>query len=288
MANMRRSGGPGQTRRASPVRAAACLALVLAGGVDAARAAYGNMANTQVDPALMRIDEDKYLGVTVARNYAMVDTSGDDFTLGDMLGKPLVLVLSYFSCDGACPTVNAKLNATLRGVTGWTLGKDYRVLTVSFDPHDSPERRAMFLHSAGFDKAMPAGWRVAMLKDAADIRRLTESVGFNFFWSPRDRMFLHPNVYIMVSPQGRVVRYLYGTSIAARDMEISITKAWGNQLSAANVINFVFGACYSYNYEDGKYSINYPLFIAAGALAFGVCLIVGAALIMKHKKRVMA
>lgn len=253
--------------------AVALLAMML-GGARPASAAYGNVnQDSQVDPTVVKIDEKAYLGVKLDDSYALQDENGSAFTLGDMLGKPLVLALSYYSCDGACPTLNRNLVDTVSDVGRWQLGKDFNVLTVSFDRHDTLERLTAFMPKAGFKDGPPEGWRMALLKDPEDIMRLTGSMGYKFFWSPRDAMFLHPAVYIMLSPKGRVTRFLYGANIDGSDMEISITKAYGEELTASNVINFVLGACYSYNYKDGKYKVNIPLFVALGGLIFGVSLL---------------
>lgn len=253
--------------------------------VPQAYAAYGNVTqNSQVDPTILKIDEEKYLGTKLDRDYLLVNADGTEFALGDMLGKPLILALSYYRCDGACPTLNRNLNRTLEGVGRWKLGQDYRVLTVSFDRHDNPESLGMFKQHAGFKDGLPAGWRMTTFKNPEDIQRLTGSLGYKFFWSPRDAVFLHPSVYIMLSPEGRVTRFLYGANIDSRDMELSITKAFGSEISPANVINFVIGACYSYNYKDGKYTVNIPLFVATGALVFGLSLLGIGILIMKKRR----
>jgi protein SCO1/2 len=239
-------------------------------GSQQAHAAYGNVnKDSQVDPTVVKIDEKTYLGIKLDKDYALQDENGSAFTLGDMFGKPLVLALSYYTCDGACPTLNRNLMDTLSDVGRWKLGEDFNVLTVSFDKHDTPETLDKFMHKAGFKDELPKGWRMSTLSNPEDIMRLTGSMGYKFFWSPRDAIFLHPSVYIMISPKGRVTRYLYGANIDGSDMEISITKAYGEELTASNVINFVLGACYSYNYKDGKYKVNIPLFVALGGLIFG-------------------
>lgn len=274
-------------RRALRICGSLLFALALLPLAPIAHAGYGKTPEDQhVDPEVVRVDEDKYLGTGVSEDYALTDAAGEKFRLGELFGRPLVLVLSYYSCDGACPTINRNLRELVEGVDSWKLGEDFRVLTVSFDPHDTPASLKMFTKHVGFESGTPDGWHMALLDDPADIERLTGSVGFKYFWSPRDRMFLHPNVYMMVSPQGRIVRYLYGTSVESQDLEISITKAQGNEISPANVVNFVLGACYSYNYEDGKYTINYPLFIAGGGLVLGSGLLIGASIVIKKRKRV--
>jgi len=263
------------------------VAFVLAMSISTlAYAAYGKVTtNSDVDPTVVKIKESDFLGVKVDKSYRLIDQHGKEFVLGDMLGtKPTILALSYYRCDGACSVLNRNLWNTLQEVEQWKIDKDFNVLTISFDRHDTHETLKKFMGYAGFNEGLPEGWKMATMKDPEDILKLTGSMGYKFFWSPRDAIFLHPNVYIMLSPQGRVTRYLYGANISGNDMDISITKAKGEKISSANVINFIVGACYSYNYKDGKYSINYPLFVAAGALVFGLTLMFGGFAVTKRKR----
>jgi protein SCO1/2 len=259
-----------------------CVALL--GFADSALAAYGSVNKTSVvDPNILKIDEMTHLGEKINYDFTLLDETGNNFALGDMLGKPLILALSYYTCDGACSVINRNLKETLEGVDRWQMGKDYNVLTISFDQNDTPDTLSAFIQKTGFTDGLSPGWKMATMRNKEDIIRLTNSVGFKFFWSPRDGLFLHPNVYIMLSPEGRVTRYLYGNTITARDIQLSITKAIGEKISAANIINFVVGACYSYNYKDGKYTVNIPMIIAGGALVFGLGLIAISFLIMKRR-----
>jgi len=260
----------------------ALLLVAMFGYSGVAVAAYGNVTkDSVVDPSILKIDEKAFLGEKVNYDFVLQDETGADFALGSMLGKPLVLAFSYYTCDGACSVINKNLHETLKGVERWKIGQDYNVLTVSFDQHDTPATLVEFMQKAGFADGVPSGWKMTTMREKENIEKLTGSMGFKFFWSPRDALFLHPNVYIMLSPKGRVTRYLYGGTISASDMELAITKAMGEKIAAANVIDFVVGACYSYNYKDGKYTINIPLFVAAGGLIFGLSLIVGSFSYMK-------
>jgi len=262
------------------------FSFLVTGLAEQALAAYGNVnTSSDVDPEVVKVKELDFLGVKVSGDYRLVDSTGREFTLKEFqAGKPMVLALSYYSCDGSCPVLNRNLKNTLSGVDDWELGKDFKVLTVSFDKHDTPEAVQKFLDYSQFED-VPEGWAITTLKDGEDIKRLTDSIGYKFFWSPRDAMFLHPSVYVMLSPEGRVTRYLYGATISPDDMEISLTKALAGKTSEANVINFIVGACYSYNYEDGKYSINYPLFIALGALGMGLTMLAIGSLVLIRKRR---
>ncbi len=264
----------------------AVLAVMVMGFASSAHAAYGNVTKESlVDPGILKIEEMKFLGEKVDYDFVLQDEVGADFKLGTMIGKPLILAFSYYTCDGACSVINKNLSETLKGVSRWKIGQDYNVLTVSFDQNDTPATLADFMKKSGFsDGQLPSGWAMTTMREKQNIDKLTSSMGFKFFWSPRDAMFLHPNVYIMLSPEGRVTRYLYGGTITALDMELAITKAMGGEIAPANVIDFVVGACYSYNYKDGKYTINIPIFIAAGALIFGLLLIVGSFSYMKFRR----
>ena len=263
----------------------AVSAVAMLGFANSAVAAYGNVTkDSVVDPSVLKIEEIKFLGEKANYDFVLQDETGADFKLGSMMGKPLVLAFSYYTCDGACSVINKNLAETLKGVDRWKIGQDYNVLTVSFDQNDTPATLANFMKESGFADGLPSGWKMTTMREKTNIEKLTGSMGFKFFWSPRDAMFLHPNVYIMLSPEGRVTRYLYGGTITALDMELAITKALGGEIAPANVIDFVVGACYSYNYKDGKYSINIPLFVAAGGLIFGLTLIVGSFSYMKFRR----
>jgi|GEM_PF-209731 len=279
----------GMQARAVLRAAGFALTLLLGFAQCSAWAAYGNVPqDTDVDPTVMRIDEQKYLGQSIFPDYRFIDQNGREFTFGEMYGKPTILALSYYKCDGACSVLNRNLWTTLGEVKRWQIGRDFNVVTASFDPHDNPESMKKFMEKAGFKDGLPQGWRMSTFKDPADIKKLTDSIGYKFFWSPRDAMFLHPNVYMVVSPKGKVTRFLYGANISGQDMEISITKSMEETISPANVINFVLGACYSYNYKDGKYTVNIPIIIAISSLIFGLTLLFGSFFYMRSKKRRMA
>jgi protein SCO1/2 len=269
--------------RATVAAALACALALCGGAALAGQGGYGKIPNSVVDASIMRIDENKFLGVPVSPGYRLVDSSGREFALGEMFDKPLILVLSYFRCDGACPAINDSLRQTLAGVKSWQLGRDFRVLTVSFDREDTQDSLSMFAQHAGFGAGLPQGWTIARMKNPDEIRKLTDSIGFRFFWEPRDRVFLHPAVFAVVSPEARVTRFLYSNSTDASDIALSVTNALGNELTASNVVNFLVSTCYSYNFHEGRYSLNYPLFIAVGTLCLGLSSLLAGAVIMRRR-----
>ncbi|MBF0274272.1 MAG: SCO family protein [Nitrospinae bacterium] len=243
----------------------------------------GEPSDTALDPSIMAIDEDKFLGAQLGKDYALIDEKGNEFNVGDMLNKPLVLLLSYYKCDGYCPTINNNLLETLKLVK-YKIGEEYNVLTISFDENDDLKSLQEFSTKIGMTDDMRKGWRLAIMKNKADIKEFTSSVGYKFFWSSRDRIFLHPSVYIVASQKGKVVRFLYGTKIDEKDMELSIIDAYGEKLKKSKAIDFLTSVCYSYNFKEGKYTINYPLFIGLGSLFLGLSLVALSLFIYKKKR----
>lgn len=250
-------------------------------------AEYGRVPMSDFDPAILKIDEKKYLGVPVNSEYLFFNGAGEEFLLKDWMEKPVILALSYFSCDGVCASLNRELKEALAKIH-LLPGKDYRVLTVSFDKNDGPVSLRMFQKELALPEGLRAAWRLALLKDPESIQRLTESLGYRFFWSKRDRIFLHPNVLVFLSPGGRVTRYLYTAGMRPKDLELALLDASRDKTGKSNVqgiSNLLFLACYSYNFKDGKYTINYPLFIGAASFLFGIALVILTTLVMYRKKK---
>jgi len=262
------------------------LTTIAAGSAPAALSTGPAMGESTIDASLMQIDEATYLGTVLRSDYALVDADGRKFTMGDMMGKPLIVVLSYYSCEGSCPIMNANLRQTLSRFDRFKLGTDYRVLTISFDKSDTAQSARRFVENLGIPESMREGWRHAVLRrPQEDVDRLTANVGFKYFWSRADRVFLHSNALIFVTPQGRVARYLYGTAIEKKEVELALIDADWNRISnSTNVFDILTGVCYSYNFKEGRYTLNYPLFIGGASLLFGISLVVLSAVIFRKKK----
>ncbi len=267
------------------VRLALVTAICLAVLVGPARAQWSPYSESEVDPSLFRIDEGRFLGVKPDAALTFRDEKGKAFSFGEMTGQPLILVLSYYNCDGTCSVVNKDLGDLLKEVKGQVPGRDYRILTVSFDPKDTAESLAKF--RAKFEVPAPvlAAWRFALPANEGDAKRLADSIGFKFFWSPRDRQFLHPGVFAFLSAEGRVVRFLYSASSRPLDVELALIDAKQNQIKPTEIFDLALSLCYSYNYKDGKYQVNYPLFIGFGSLVFGIVSLLVSILVYKRRAR---
>jgi protein SCO1/2 len=258
------------------------LAALSPAGALAARPAV--LPESTIDPAVLQIDELKHLGTPLPAALALVDADGRPFTLGELRGGPAILILSYYGCDGTCSTFNRSIAHALEGVKRFRIGSDYRVLTVSFDRNDGVDAARDFVAKAALPPGLLAGWRHAVLRDEADIARLTGSLGFNFFWSRADQIFLHPNAMVFLTPDGRVARYLYGHRATPSDIEKALIEAdWNRIANSASVIDMLTGVCFSYNYAEGRYRFNPSLLVGLGSMLLGLSVIGLGAFIYRRK-----
>ena len=243
---------------------------------------------SDVEPGLLNIEESKFLGLKLDENLAITAADGREFTLGELKGKPLILILSYFTCDGICPAFNSDLLSVLKKVASLSRvkpGVDFNVLTVSFDKNDDKESSGMFMRNLNIPKSLSESWRIGVFKNREDIKKTASALGFNFFWSPGDHVFLHPSVYYFISPDMRVERILNGMVAEPRDMELAILTANFRKLMPSDAMRMALGMCYSYNYKEGKYYLNYPMFISFGSMITGAAVFILAASVYKRKER---
>lgn len=246
----------------------------------------GNVKST-LDPNVVRIDEAKFLGTPLDKDFVLLDEKGNEFTLSEQMGKPLILLFSYYTCDGICEVLNKYLAQRLTELEETEPGRDYRALTISFDKNDTVESLGHFSHhKVGVPDNLKDRWKLSVMKNPEDIKRLTESIGIRYFWSSRDKVFVHPNAFIFVTPKGRVARYLTGAEFTTRDLNLALVDAdWGNISQAGRMIDILAGVCFSYNFEEGKYTLNIPLLAGVASLLSGIFITLFAFRVKINKKK---
>tara|TARA_B100000959_G_scaffold249471_1_gene277131 strand:+ start:40138 stop:40986 length:849 start_codon:yes stop_codon:yes gene_type:complete len=228
---------------------------------------------SDIDPGILAVDEEKALGYRFNRQTGFINDSGMPFRLGDLKGKSAILVFSYYTCDGACPAFNADLGRLLLAVDSLgrvELGKDYKVVTLSFDKNDGVKTANDFRKTLNFPSKLNDNWILGVFEKPEQIKPFMSDISYRFFWSAQDNMFLHPNAFFFLSPEGRIVRILHNTTADSKDMELALVDTMFNRLKPSQIITMAISFCYSYNYKEGKYGLNYPLFFAMGSLLTGL------------------
>lgn len=182
------------------------------------------------------------------------DEQGKVAPLGSYFqGKPVVLALVYYDCPMLCTMT---LNGMLKSMRAMRLdaGADYTVLTVSFDAREgadlAEQKKSVYLRQYGREGA-GAGWRFLTGDDAA-IRRLTDSVGFKFIYDEQTKQFAHASGLVVLTPEGKISRYLYGLEYSARDLRLALVEASEHKIG--NLVDQVLLFCYHYDPAAGKYS----------------------------------
>lgn len=196
---------------------------------------------------------DEQLGKTIPLDAKFFDEYGKEFTLGELIDKPTILNLVFYECRGICSPIISELAHNLNNVD-LQLGKDYQVLTISFDPTEVPanaySKKVNYLKI--LDKKPPDNAWKFLTGDSLNIYNLTDAVGF-YFYKDRDQ-FVHPGVLIFISPDGKITRYLLGTEYLPFSIKMAILEAGEGKVGStiAKMIKF----CYAYDPEGRKYALN--------------------------------
>jgi protein SCO1 len=204
-------------------------------------------------PDLSNVGIDQKLNAQVPLNLTFVDETGKVVTLQDYFrGEPVVLNLVYYRCSTLCPEVLNGISSSLKEVK-FGIGKDYQVVTVSFDPRDTPSdsaaRKAELMKELGAPGA-DKGWHFLTGTDA-NIHALANSVGFKYRWDPESNQYLHATGIMVLTPKGRVSKYFYGIDFKPSDLRFGLIQASNNHIG--NLVDAVLLFCCKYNPRSGKY-----------------------------------
>ena len=196
---------------------------------------------------------DEKLGATIPLDLVLKGEDGQPVSLRQLIDKPTILTLNYFRCAGICtPQLNGVVEVLNR--TKAEPGKEFQVLTVSFDERDDPEvasqKRTNYL--AEITRPFPpAAWRF-LTGPASTTKALADAVGFKF--KRVDEDFVHAGAIIFLSPQGKVTRYMYGVSYLPADLQMAVQEAARGE--AQPTINKFLKFCFSYDPAGRRYVLN--------------------------------
>jgi protein SCO1/2 len=192
------------------------------------------------------------LGETIPLDLTFRDESGQAVTLRQLIDGPTIVAPVYYHCPDVCNFLQGDLARTLPKLK-LQPGKDYRVLSVSFDETDTPATAAGSKRNyfAGMGSYPPDAWRFLTGEPAA-IRALTDSLGYRFQRQGRD--FLHPVAVAVVAGDGKIVRYLYGTRFLPMDLNLALVEASEGKVGVS--VKRVLGFCFSYDPVNRRYVFN--------------------------------
>jgi protein SCO1/2 len=246
-------------------------------------------------PAPLReIGFDQNLDQMVPLDTTFLDETGRTVRLGDYFGRrPVVLLFAYYDCPMLCTQVINGLSTAL-DVLSLEPGRDFEIVTVSFDPRDTPATAtAKKEHYIARYKRPGAAASWHFLTGAQrSIDRVTKAAGFRYVWDKETQQFAHPTGVIVLTPEGRLARYLFGIEYGPRDLRMALVEASAGKVGSR--VDALLLYCYHYDPTTGRYGlvIMRAIRIAAAAtvLALGSFIFImvrreshGGASALKHR-----
>jgi protein SCO1/2 len=233
--------------------------------------------------ALAGVSIEQRLNQQVPLDVIFRDEAGRSVPLSSFFepAKPVVLALVYYRCPMLCTEILTGLESSLKAVS-LDAGRDFQVVSVSFDPKDTPElaasKKQMYLKR--YNRRDSAnGWHF-LTGDEANIRALTDAVGFHYKYDPATGQFAHASAILILTPEGRISKYFYGVEYAPRDLRLGLVEASREKIGTP--VDQILLYCYHYDPATGKYGAI-AMNIVRGAAA--VFLLVGGAILLVFFRR---
>lgn len=230
-----------------------CATLALAGALVAASAS-AQVLLKEPPATLAAADIVEHRGETAALDTRFTDQTGKPVRFGDFFDgkRPVVLVLGYFTCPVVCPVVFHNTQSVFNELA-WKLGKEYRAVTISFDHTDTPsmaaDQQAALLGGVR-RKTSDEAWPF-LTGSAEEVRRLCDSLGWEYSYIPKTGDFAHPTGLIVLSPDGEISNYLYGVKYKERQLRLSLVAASDGKIG--DVFDRILLRCCNYDPDAGGY-----------------------------------
>ncbi len=246
---------------------------------------YQPRAPIGLPKALNGVGIDQKLNEQLPLELVLKNENGESVKLGDYFGeKPVVLSLVYYQCPMLCNQVLNGMVTAFR-VMSFAPGKEFDVVTISFDPRETPElaaaKKKTYVDYLPDDKraSAAAGWHF-LTADEASIARITSAVGFRYHWDEATNQFAHASAIYVATPRGKLARYFYGIEYAPRDLRLGLIEAAENKIGSP--VDQLLLYCYHYDPATGKYGATVMNMMRVGGV---ITLIALAALLLALRRR---
>ena len=164
------------------------------------------------------------------------------------------MVFAYYDCPMLCTQVISGLTSALKTLS-LEPGNDFEIVTVSFDPRDTPEtataKKSVFVER--YKRPGAAGAWHFLSGDQTSIDRLTKAAGFRYVWDAPTKQFAHPTGIVVLTPDGRLARYLFGIEYGPRDLRYALVEASNGRVGTA--VDALLLYCYHYDPMTGRYGL---------------------------------
>jgi len=227
----------------------------------------GSAEQSGLPPALTDVGLDQKLNAQLPLDATFRDEAGRTVQLREYFKgeRPVILSLVFYECPMLCNQILNGLTGMMKGMS-LKIGQDYDVVTLSFDPREGPElarrKKDGYVRSLNRPGA-ESGWHF-LTGDEANIKRLTEAVGFRYHYDEKTNQFAHASGIIVLTPDGHVSHYFYGVEYAPRDVRLGLVEASEGRIGSP--VDQILLYCYHYDPATGKYSWVINIYRWGGAL----------------------
>ncbi|HEY6350128.1 MAG TPA: SCO family protein [Candidatus Angelobacter sp.] len=216
----------------------------------------GQSPPNQKPSILDHVGIDQHLNLQIPLDLNFVDEHGQAVLLRQYFAqKPVIMTMVYFQCPMLCSQVLSGLTFAFNGMSSFNVGREFNVVTVSFDPRDKPQdaqenkdRYIKRYRRAGSDQ----GWHFLTGKKE-QIDALAQALGFRYAWDPENQQFAHASGLMLLTPDGRIAQYYYGIEYAPRDLRLGIVEA--SKGKVGTIVDTLLLYCYHYDPRQGKYGV---------------------------------
>ena len=209
-------------------------------------------AQTTIDEDLVEVGIVEKLGDLIPLDLKFLNEANDSVSLGELIDKPTILSFVYFDCPGLCSPLLTGISEVVEKLD-MTLGEEYQVITISFNTKDTPEKAIIkknnFVQKIGEENRRH--W-IYLTGSQENILEITASVGFKY--KPQGLDFAHPSAIILLSPQGKITRYLYGINFLPFDVKMAVIEA--QQGIERPTINKILEYCFAYDPNGRTYTLQ--------------------------------
>jgi protein SCO1/2 len=216
-------------------------------------------------PQLEGVGIDEDLGKPIDLSLTFIAENGYPVALSEYFHKdrPVILNLVYYNCPMLCTLVLNGQTEAMRAIP-WTPGKEYEVVTISIDPRESFDvaRKKKAIYMGSYDRPAP-GWHFLVDHDG-NAKKLAEMAGFHYRYDPRIEQYAHAAAIMVLTPEGRMARYLYGVRFSPRDLRFALAEASEGRSTMA--IEKILLFCYHYDPKAGAYVLFATNLMRAGGL----------------------
>lgn len=207
-------------------------------------------------PELYDVGVDELLDAQLPLDVKLEDHTGKAVKLGDYVDgrRPTLLVFAYHTCPTICSLIQTSAVSAMKGID-WTAGKDYQAITLSIDPNDGPERSAAKRRDllAEYGRAVDdRGWAFLSGRDDA-IHEVAKRAGWHYYYDERNKQYAHPSALVLLKPNGRIARYLYGLDFSPNDLRLGLLEA--SEYQSISTFDRVVLYCYHFDGRQRRYTL---------------------------------